>query len=261
MSLNSMKASGEESVSSKATGGSQRVPLLCAASGHTGAHYAAWRPQMETFLMREGIESRDYKEEIPQWKDLETAVQFDTIAAEKAAIARLLSGGSSAVKIEPAVTDEYKAARKLVADLVGRSRKAYGFLFAALPEELRLLVADVPQGYAYGIWSFLEKRFQNTEQDNVADLWAQYIALTQEQDESFDKYKARVDKVQALLEHAKQQPPAGLRAHILLGRLQPLYEQAVLALKAGGQIKDADKVDCHCNLPAESRAQPAETQQ
>ena len=40
-----------------------------------------------------GIETSDYKEEIPQWKELEMAVQEDRRASEKAAMAELLGGG------------------------------------------------------------------------------------------------------------------------------------------------------------------------
>ena len=71
MSLNSAMSptNGEESVGSGATVAS--LPRLCAASGQGGVHYAAWRPQMETFLMRAGIEARDYKKEIPMWKELD----------------------------------------------------------------------------------------------------------------------------------------------------------------------------------------------
>ena len=127
--------------------------------------------------MRAGIETSDYREEIPMWKELEKAVQHDRRANEKAAMMRLLkktaADGSSMVseaKQEKMNAEELQA-KQLVAEMMKRTRKAYGYLYAALPEELRLLVKEVPQGYAFGIWSFLEKKYQNTEQDNVADLW------------------------------------------------------------------------------------------
>jgi hypothetical protein len=67
-------------------------------------------------------------------------------------------------------------------------------------------VEQVPQGYAYGIWSWLEKRFQSTEQDNVGDLWEEFTTLSMDEDEFFDVYKARVDRVFGLLAHAKDKP-------------------------------------------------------
>ena len=101
----------------------------------------------------------------------------------------------------------------------------------------------MPQGYAYGIWVLLETKFRNTEQDNVGDLWAQFVNLAQEPEEKFDEYKARADAVLALLTHAKETPPAGLYSYVLLWKLQPRYEHAVLALKASGQIKEPARID------------------
>ena len=68
-------------------------------------------------------------------------------------------------------------AKKKVSDMIGRSKKAYGFLFAALPADHRQLIADVPQGYAFGIWSFLEKKYRNTEQDSVMALWEKITTI------------------------------------------------------------------------------------
>lgn len=221
------------------------IPLLASASGAgNGLPYPLWRPQMQTFLMRAGIEKRDYEEEIARWEELSNAVETDARTEEQDAVELLLgSGGSaSAVKKEPA--DEARAkAKKRVAEWVGRTRKAYGYLHAALPSDLRQLVAEVPQGYAFGVWSFLEKKFRNTEQDSVMALWKKFSALQQEQEESFDVYKARVDAVRELLVHAKQTPPPGLYASLLLWNLQPRYATAVLTLKTGDKLKDPAAVD------------------
>ena len=46
---------------------------------------------MQTYLMRNGIEERDYTEEIPQWTRLVQAVLTDARAEEQAAIASLLA--------------------------------------------------------------------------------------------------------------------------------------------------------------------------
>jgi hypothetical protein len=126
---------------------------------------------------------------------------------------------------------------------VARAKRAYALLYQALPDELRRLVAHVPQGHAYGLWSWLERRFQSTEQDNVGDLWDQFTALSQTDEESFDEYKARVDHVYGLLAHAKDKPSAGQYAHRLLWKLAPAYHPAVLALKASGKLKEAEKID------------------
>jgi hypothetical protein len=51
-----------------------RIPPL---GGTGGAAYPQWRPQMSTYIMRQGIELRDYAKEIPQWQALVAAVELD----------------------------------------------------------------------------------------------------------------------------------------------------------------------------------------
>ena len=131
---------------------------------------------------RQSSRVADYTEEIPQWKALCDALQADAQAEEKEAFALLLREATppadAASSAAPAASsqakkesDVQKKMKQRASDAISRARKAYGYLFAALPADLRLLVADVPQGYAFGIWSFLEKKFRNTQQDSVMALW------------------------------------------------------------------------------------------
>lgn len=236
-------------MSSAVSSSDTRVPRLATASSGDGSSHALWRPQMQTFLMRAGLEERDYAKEIPRWRDLSATVEADAEAEEQAAIAAYLAQNGKVASSMPAVvkaealSDEQKRMKERVVGLIGRSRKAFGLLYTALPADLRTLVADVPQGYAFGIWSFLEKRFRNTEQDSVMTLWERFIALRQEDNEVFDEYKARVDSVLELLTHAKQQPQPELYATVLLWRLHARYETAVLTLKTGDRLKDASSID------------------
>lgn len=250
------------SASSSSSDPAVRVPLLGGSTGG-GLAYPQWRPQMKTHLLRQGIEDRDYNKEIPQWSELVAVVVADAESEEQAAIALLLgsaaatsavgksvaaaSSSSTKVKAEDAAVEaalkEQSAAKKSIAAMIGRSRKAFTILHSALPAELRPLVADVPQGYAFGIWSFLEKKYRNTEQDSVASLWSDFTTLGQEPNENFDTYKARVDSVVELLTHAKQVVPSGLYTSLLLWRLQGRYATAVLTLKTGNRVTDTDKID------------------
>ena len=228
-----------------------RVPLLASSTGGGGGStYAVWRPQMTTFLMRHNIEERDYNREIPEWKRLVAAAQVSAEAEEESAIALVLglslksASQMSALDVKTeALTPAQVEAKKKVTEMIGRSKKAYGFLFAALPTDHRQLVAEVPQGYAYGIWSYLEKKYRNTEQDSVLALWEKFTSLQPESDETFDVYKARVDSVHELLTHAKQSVPKPLYTLIMIWRLQPRYATAVLALKTGDRLKDLSNVD------------------
>jgi hypothetical protein len=221
-----------------------KVPLLASASGTSGSSgvpHALWRPQMQTFLMRQGIEERDYAEEIADWAALTWKAGESARLDREHAIAVLL-GKVKPVKQEEKSPEEADA-KKQVASMIALSRKAFGFLYSALPVELRPLVADVPQGYAYGIWSFLERKFRNTEQDTVMALWQRLMTLEQEADEMHDIYKARVDSVMELLANAKQTVPAGMYASLLLWRLQPRYATAVLTLKTSDRLKDTTAID------------------
>ena len=101
----------------------------------------------------------------------------------------------------------------------------------------------MPENFAYGLAHWLETKLQSTEQDNVGELLAQWVALRQEEDESFDAYRARVNHVLALLDHAKEKPSARQHAFMLLDRLQPRYRPAVLALKLGDLLKKPDEVE------------------
>ena len=205
--------------------------------------YAAWRPVMENVLMRAGVAPRDYKEQNADWAALVAAVDRWTTADEEASIAYALGRVSVSSSSTAGPTAAEKEARRGATEAVARAKRAYALLYQALSDELRRLVASVALGDAYGLWSWLEKRFQSTEQDNVGDLWDAFTQLSQESDESFDEYKARVDHVYGLLAHAKDKPSAGLYAHRLLWKLSARYNPAVLALKASGKLKEAEKIN------------------
>ena len=145
---------------------------------------------MQTFLMRQGIEERDYARRsrsgassLPLCRRAprrRSRRRSTSCWAAQQRAAQQCRRRAKSKKESQARRDEQLQAKKRVADLIGRSRKAFGFLYAALPADLRQLVADVPQGYAFGIWSFLEKKFRNTEQDSVMALWERFTTCRQE---------------------------------------------------------------------------------
>ena len=171
-------------------------------------------------------------------------------AAGLGAAAQATAGGEAAsstkgstVTKAAALSEDEKAMRKALTAHVQLSHRVYGVIYAALPDDVRLLVEHLPQGWAFGLWEWLEKRYQSTEQDNVGALLADFFSMRQDAEESFDAFKARVDKLKSLLKHAKQPLTPEMYSHTLLDKLLPLHKQAVLALKAGGNLKDLAKVD------------------
>ena len=220
--------------------GAAKVPLL-RPDGATP--YAVWRPQMENFMMRVGVETRDYASAIPHWAAIVAAVERRDAADELSVIAKLtgdpvpkperVDDASSAQSGAAVLSDKEHAT---LSKRVSRSRAAYIHLYAAMPPELQALTADVPPGYAFGLWSLLLERYQSTSDNNIADVWQAYTNLHQEPGEAYDAYMARVDRLTELLREAKQEPPAGQRGVMLLYKLQPMYETARLALKAAKKL-------------------------
>ena len=152
------------------------------------------------------------------------------------------------VKVEDAfMVEEMKKgearANALLTAKVHRVRKVFGYLSAALSSDLRLLVADLKHGYAYAIWDYLESRFRNTDIDNIAAHWLTIMSMSQEVDENFDEYKARVDSVAELLTHAKQPLASGFYMVLLTSKLQPMYQNAVLQVKLAKELRDTDNID------------------
>lgn len=260
MSLNAY--GGDDKVGGHGAAGAAAVGALHAAQAprlrSVAGSYAAWKPDMDVYLERvgaDGVHKRTMTDDswrklalqVQSWSDEALAQALASIGVEDAAATTGGAAGgatvatsSSTKSAEP--TSEQKEQRRLVTALVERSRRTFGVIWAALPEELRVQAAHVPQGFAAGLWLWLQQKFQNTEQDSVGELLAQWVVLRQEEDESFDAYRARVNQIKALLEHAKEPQSARMYVFTLLDKLQPRYKQAVLALKASGQLKEAEKI-------------------
>jgi transposase InsO family protein len=224
-----------------------QAPRLRSSAGS----YAAWKPDMEVYLERigaDGVHKRAMTEEqwrkvalqVQSWNDEALAQALAACGVEEAAAAS--SPAPSKSQSQQPSAEQQKEQRRLVCALVERCRRVFGVIWASLPEELRVQAAHVPQGCAPLLWQWLQQKFQNTEQDSVGELLALWVALRQEEEESFDAYRARVNQLKALLEHAKEPQSARMYAFTLVDKLQPRYKQAVLALKAGGQLKDAEQI-------------------
>lgn len=240
MSASNMDRGGRTGIGEgAAASGSERAPQLRASS----AAYAAWKPAMDVFLQRHGA-SGVHTEPLSEREWNEDYGDVTKWAKQALAAARALArNGDGALKEEAALSPETKAARALVAANVERSMKAFGSIYSALPEELRLQVAHLPQGWAYGLWQWLERKFQSTEADNVGVLLKRWVNLRQTEDESFDAYRARVNEVNTLLKHAKQEPTPEMYCLFMLDRLQPRYAPVVLALHNGSLLKDKANID------------------
>jgi hypothetical protein len=223
----------------------------------SAAAYAAWRPAMDAWLESHGAGGVHVREMTPkQWQTARDSVEqwgqdavdaadfllFGSRAERSSAGDRVSSSGDTTGR-SSGLTPEVLRARETMTQLVQTSVGVYGAIYSALPLELRPQIEmAVGSGFAYGLWKWLEEKYQSTEQDRVSELLTQWIETEQGEEESVDAYRARVDKLHALLMHAGEKPSARMYSHIMADKLQPRYAPAVLALKAAGTLKDADRV-------------------
>jgi hypothetical protein len=170
--------------------------------------YAAWRPAMDVWLNRAGAEDVHKKAMSEQdWQAQSTRVGVWADDALTAALALAMGDGTGSSSAAPEPSDAVKAARKLVTASVERSRKVYGALYSALSEELRAQVAHIPSGFAFGLWDWLERKFQSTEADSVGALFAQWVKLQQTEEESFDAYEPASTNLPRCSSTPRRSPP------------------------------------------------------
>jgi hypothetical protein len=265
--------------SSGGGGGGERMPALLA-----GSDYAVWRPKAEVFLGLKGLRESlvDFTSE-KQWRKV-TARAAEWAAAEKAELLSVLFGDDSDEEEEEDVDDaaddsssvqptaahgvEQEAKqqagatlardasslkllkdkeadlRKQAVAMIKRSEMAYGHIFSALPVDVALMVKVVPQGWARGLWMWLERKFQSTASDNINTLLKDWHSLCQAEGEPFDLYRARVDDLYVRLAAAKEQPTPRAYAYALINSLLPAYGVVVMALETGTlfNVKDFAKI-------------------
>src|SRR5680860_1182150 len=147
----------------------------------SGAHYAQWVGPMSVFLERFGANGVHIRTLTPkQWKEYQDGVKLWSEEAFDEAHAIVFGAGSSSssssstspVKTGSGVTvsgvsAEVQKARKVITQRVETSIRVFGVIYSTLPEELRPQVETAVQsGFAYGLWKWLEDKFQSTEHDS-----------------------------------------------------------------------------------------------
>jgi len=265
MSLNSADRWGKPGSAGSAAegaGGGEKVPLLRAGG------YAVWKPKMDRFLNNHtgGVHKKARTEaswllissQVDTWSEesLEAGLAAAGIMTSAAPVkieAQAASSSSDPLALAAATADaagsasvlsaEAKAGRVQATTYVERSIKAHNYLMNALDADVSLLVAHLADGWAYGLWMWLERKYQSTEPDNIAALLRRWVTLAQKEDESFDQYRARVNDVHTLLKIAKQEQTPDMYCLFLLDNLQPRYAGVVLALKNGFLLRDKANIN------------------
>lgn len=208
--------------------------------------YASWRPKMEVHLARNGAEEIHMRvSTADEWRAMSANVKGWADDAMNEAMALAMGKSSSSKLGQPAVTDEVKLARQMVTAMVSRSRRVHGVIFASLPDDIAQQVAHLPSGWAFGLWDWLIRKFQNTEDDGVDAMCSEFSSLRMSDDESYDAYRARVVDLATRLEYAKEKPSARLYKIALVGagKLLPMYRPSVMAMTNAGVFKDVVNID------------------
>ena len=232
-------------------GTTERAPKLLGAG-----HYTSWRAQMEVFLAQRGAGDALSKQRTQedwaalvavatQMADEEEMLALETLGLTPTPTPTPKKTGqpNSATSSGPGgTTDRQKEARRVVANIVQRSQRVFGHLYGALPKELHPQVAHLPQGFAYGLWQWIEEKYRSKEIDNVSVLFREWSLLEQGEEESFDAYRARVNHLSELLSNADEKPSARMYAYTLLERLRPHYKPVVLALQNSSTMKKTKKI-------------------
>jgi len=209
--------------------------------------FATWRPKMEVHLARNGADEIHLEvSTAAEWLAMTTQVKAWAKETTRDAVSMAIHGASvKSSGASAAVTDEMKAARRICVSLVERSRRVHGVIFASLPDDLAAQVAHLPSGWAFGLWDWLIKKYQNIEDDGVDAMCLEFSQLRMAEDESYDAYRARVSDLATRLDYAKEKPSPRLFkiAMIGAGKLHPVYRPAVMAMMNAGVFKDVAKID------------------
>ena len=220
------------------------------------ADYASWQQRMKVWLAQRGagdvltrartvIEWSELYAMVQQWAEDDEIDALNDLRSNTTAstTATSSSSSSSTTATAAASNDKREKSKRIVRDIVERSQRACGHLYASIPEQLQLQVQHLPPGFAYGLWNWIENKFQSKETDNVNTLLAQWNEIEQQAGESFDAYFARrVNRLSELLTNAGEKQSERMYAFKMLERLQPHFKPAILALQTGDMLKKTKSV-------------------
>src|SRR6185437_16796782 len=117
--------------------------------------YPVWRQDMITYLHGHKV---GYTISMAD-KDFENKVQLIGVwLHDDLALDSPIKKEEEKVKDDGFSKEKKSSIKKYIED----SRSAYAIIYAALNDEHKLLIKNLTEGYAYGIWKFLEEKYQNS---------------------------------------------------------------------------------------------------
>jgi len=260
LNMNSQKREGNDNLSTI------KLPRLGISTGGVYLPYQQWKAAMILYLQGMGINDRDFLVRVDKWKEINALLEGEEIAKEQAGEALILQGlgrassavassnSSASVKVELTEAElKQKEQIKTATERMRRIRKAYTIIQSSLDEELVKYITGVQIGYAYDLWLWLEKKFQDAEVDSIALRLRAFYLMKMNEEESFEAWKVRIDTAKKGLEYLKE--PVSQNAYIskLLYDCHPRYEQArsILTLSLVAQKKADSKATYDWNYVVE----------
>lgn len=274
MSTNRAARPAEEELSAalrSALSGDAAVPRL------NPLRYREWKRKMAAFLNNKGFKAQVYTQAVHafaelkatveswcteestalgKWKSVMKAPASSSSTSSAAAASSSSSYASVAIsgtpiKIKKEVTPptqvkdddfEYED-KKALKQVLKDNKDVYGYIYRALPDEVKKYTYDLTQDYAYELWHYLEKKYQNTEDDTITLLFGELFSCRMMDTESYEQYKLRVDDIVEQLEHGECAVPAKQYRYLLLDRLLSHFNTFVDVLKQTGKVSDASKIN------------------
>jgi hypothetical protein len=199
----------------------------------SGDSYSSWVEKMKVFLgskkLLEVVEA-DITES--EWKMITEKVKLWNNTERRKMLLRTIGGrsGEAEVKTQKRTAEEV-ADMKELQNLYNASASAFGIIYASITDGMQREARGVEVGFASGIWNWLKDKYQSTETGNIGQLIGSWVDLQQEENESFDSYKGRVDYMHTLLDDAGQKFTAEMKLWKLIDCLSAKFDLTVLAFK------------------------------
>jgi hypothetical protein len=144
-----------------------------------------------------------------------------TVTAEASSLSLSLSEMSSG-RIDPAI-------KKLFEDM----NKAWSLLMRALTVDMREQVKLLEEGYPHAVMEYLRSKYENDDLVNIGDLWIKYLSMKMNDDELFDKYRARLEEAKSRLTSAKRKQliPPDLHQMLITDKLPDKFKLVIITMK------------------------------
>jgi Zinc knuckle len=205
--------------------------------------YSAWKLLMENYLVAKQLdELLSLKLTSIEWSRMVKFIKNDSTKSNSSLLNKMGVTRSSITHI-PVVKQEAKndaddglyqnlsaGEIKEIHIIYQKVRLLYSIIYDVIPEGLRNQIGSENYGNGVYLWNWLSDKLQGSTMDVIHILLTDMMNMKQSEDEVFDAYKARVDRLNDRLAKAEFDTPLVLYRHLVLKLLRPEYQPIVLVI-------------------------------